>query len=234
MPNKPRKSSENELKNAQNSPKTDQKSSKIVPKTAKNTPKRAQTPPEATKGSKVAHTAPRQNYPVWALLTALIVVVGGGFLFVGAAAGWFSGPQTVTLDAEYYTASSPFADPSNPSPDNQDGDFLELLTAEKYQELVDAQKSFLLFVDQTNCSNADRLRGYIADYAAETGVKPYRIMFSTLKDTPLYDQVKYYPSVVLVSDGQPVQYLDPSSDADTEEYNDYAAFKTWLDQSLKH
>lgn len=166
-----------------------------------------------------------KSKPVWALILALILVVGCTLLFVGAAAGWFSEPTLVTLDPEYYT--------SDTSLENTDGDFLALLTATDYQSLIDQQKSFLIFIDQTNCNNADRMRTYVQDYATESGIKPYRMMFSELKNTNLKGQVKYYPSVVVISRGRPVAWLDADSDADAPAYNDYTAFKTWLDGILQ-
>lgn len=201
-----------------------QKSTKTGPKTGQNVPRALQTPPEASHTPKQAPKAAQKSWPVWALILALIGVVGGATLFVCAAAGLFNQPQKVTLDPEYLAATSDLT--------NADGIFLELLTPERYQELVDQQKSFLLFVDQTDCTTANRLRGYLTEYTAATGVKPYRLMFSDLKQTSLKGQVKYYPSVVLISDGQPIAWLKTDSEADAPAYNDYAAFESWLNSNL--
>ena len=166
----------------------------------------------------------QKQRPVWALLLALLVVVGGSLLFVAAATGWFSGSPKATLDPEYITATS--------SETNADGDFLARLTPEDYQKLVDEQKSFVVFIDQTACVTADRLRGYAIQYASEHGIKPYRMMFSDLKKTPLHGQVKYYPSFVVVSDGTPIAWLRTDADEDATAYNDYAAFEAWLSDKI--
>ncbi len=162
--------------------------------------------------------------PTWLLVVILVVVIGGGILFMFAVSGRF-GAGKVRLDAEYYAATSAL--------ENQDDKFLELLSAERYDELAAAGKSFVLFVDQTNCVNADRMRGFVTDYAVETGLKPYRMMFAELKRTGLHDTVKYYPSTVVVAKGRPVKFLDASADEDAEEFNDYEAFKAWLDGILQ-
>lgn len=193
---------------------TSKSAEKLAQKTPDNSPKSAPTNPR------------KGTWPVWALILALVVVVGSGVLFVGAVAGWFNQPPTATLDPEYVTATSTL--------ENADGDFLALLTPEDYQKLIDEQKSFVVFIDQTGCMTAERVRGYITQYAAENGIKPYRLMFSNLKDTALNAQVKYYPSVAVISDGTPIAWLRADADEDATIYNDYGAFETWLNSKLSH
>lgn len=155
---------------------------------------------------------------VWQLVVLLVVVVGGTVLFVGAASGWFGGGKVV-LDAEYYCG------------DNCDGEMM-VLTGAEYEELVRGGGSFVVFVDQSGCTTADRLRGYVKDYALETGMKVYRMMFSEARETSLHDYVKYYPSVVVVSKGQVVGYLRADNDEDADMYNDYDAFHKWMERYL--
>lgn len=149
------------------------------------------------------------------LVVALIVVLVGSVLFAGALAGWF-GDTKVTLDEEIYTSTPELID----------------ISSSNYSELVDAKKSFVLFVDQSGCTTADRLRGYTNDYAKEKGINIYRIMFSDVKDSSLHDHVKYYPSLVLVNKGKVHTFLRADSDDDAKMYNDYDAFKSWLDRYL--
>lgn len=154
----------------------------------------------------------------WQLVLLLLVVVGGTVLFLGAPSGWF-GNGKVVLDAEYYCG------------ENCDGEMMELSGAE-YEDLVKEGKSFVVFVDQSGCTTADRLRGYVTDFAREAGVKVYRMMFSEARETSLHDYVKYYPSVVVVSRGKVVAWLRADSDEDADYYNDYEAFKGWAQRYL--
>ncbi len=156
---------------------------------------------------------------VWQLIVLLIVVVGAVVLFVGAAAGWFSRVR-VALDTEYECS------------ENCDSTMIDIGVSE-YDRLIDEKKSFILFVDQSGCNTADRLRGFIEDYIDSTDTKYYRLMFSDLKGSSLYNYVKYYPSVVLVSDGKPITWLRADEDADADKYNDYDSFKNWLQGYLK-
>ena len=72
----------------------------------------------------------KKQMGVLGLVIALVVVLFGGVLFVGAVSGWFDGSK-VTLDPEYY---------------GEGADFMEL-SAGEYDGLVEAKKSFVVFVD---------------------------------------------------------------------------------------
>ena len=57
--------------------------------------------------------------------------------------------------------------------------------------------------------------------------------FSELKETGLYPEVvKYYPSVVIVGEGEPVVALRADKDEDAEVYNSRAALFEWLDRYI--
>ena len=163
---------------------------------------------------KKVSTKKKQRNIIWLTLT-LVVVVVGGVLFVGAVSGWFGG-QKVILDAEYYNTQSGFTD----------------LTAQEYEALVGAKKSFVVFVDQGGCTTADRLREYVGRYMEEAGVSVYRMMFAEVKESSLHEFVKYYPSVVIVSRGQVVAYLRADSDDDAKVYNNYEDLEGWMKRFL--
>lgn len=158
---------------------------------------------------------PKKAKTIISLIIALIAILIGGVVFIGAVSGWFDDPKTV-LDPEYYS--------KNP-------ELIDLSTAD-FEKLIGDQKSFLVFVDQTDCTTADRLRGYVNDYSAETGISFYKMMFKDVKESSLHQSVKYYPSVVVVDKGKIRGFMKADSDADSDAYNDYGAFKVWLAQYL--
>lgn len=159
----------------------------------------------------------KKQLGVLGLIIALVVVLVGSLVFVGAVSGWFDDPKVV-LSEEYKCT------------ENCDA-FMEL-DANAYEELLKTGKSFVVFVDQDGCTTADRLRGYVLDWAASVGVKVYRMMFSEVKKTSLHDYVKYYPSVAIVDRGAVRGYLRADSDEDAEMYNDYDAFLGWMQRYL--
>lgn len=150
------------------------------------------------------------------LIVALVVVLLGGILFVGATSGWFEG-QKVTLDAEYYGDGAKFME----------------INADEYEGLVQAEKSFIVFVDQGGCTTADRLREYVTRYMTEKGILVYRMMFSEAKKSSLHDVVKYYPSVALISRGHVAGALRADADEDSDAYNNYDVFKEWMEKYLR-
>ncbi|MBQ3348594.1 hypothetical protein IJG90_03710 [Candidatus Saccharibacteria bacterium] len=154
------------------------------------------------------------------LVGALVLVIAESVLFAGMLAGWFDGDSKVTISSEYMCSAA------------EAEEFINL-TASDYEELVADGKSFVIFVDQGGCTTADGLRGRIIEYAKKKGIKINRIMFSEMKETSLYDKVKFYPSVAVVSDGEVVAYLRADSDADAAVYNDYEALEGWLMRYLK-
>lgn len=156
-----------------------------------------------------------KNGGVLALVVALVGVLVGGVLFVGAVSGWFDDPK-VKLDAEYYADGAEFME----------------LSAGEYEGLMEAKKSFVVFADQDGCTTADRLREYVTRYMTETGILTYRMMFAEVKEASLHEKVKYYPSVAVVSKGKVVAFLRADEDEDADKYNDYDAFKAWIGKYL--
>lgn len=156
----------------------------------------------------------KKQMGVLGLVIALVAVLVGSVLFVGAASGWFDDPKTV-LDAEYHG----------------EFEFLDL-TADEYEELVAAKKSFVVFVDQNGCTTADRLRGYVSEWATEAGVKVYRMLFKEVEKSSLHDFVRFYPSVAVISRGKVTGFLRADSNDDAGAYNDFATFKEWMGKYL--
>lgn len=159
----------------------------------------------------------KKQLSVLGLIVALIVVLVGSLVFVGAVAGWFDDAKVVV--SEEYRC---------------DGgcDELAELSADGYEELVKARKSFVVLVDQDGCTTAERLKGYVKEWANGAGVKVQRMMFADMKGTSLHEYVKYYPSVVVVDEGRVRAWLRADSDEDAEMYNDYNAFVRWIRRYL--
>lgn len=158
----------------------------------------------------------KKQMGVLGLVIALVVVLMGSLVFVGASAGWFDDPKIV-LSEEYYT----------------DEPELRELTADEYKRLIEDKKSFVVFVDQPSCTTADRVRGFMRDYIGEKGIVAYRMMFEDAKKTSLHDYVRYYPSVVFIYNGMVRGYLRADSDEDAAMYNDYGAFLDWAGRYLQ-
>lgn len=158
----------------------------------------------------------KKQLGVLGLIVALVMVLIGGLVFMGAVAGWFDDPKVVINGGGLVE-----------QPELKD------ISIEEYNSLVDAKNSFVVFIDQETCTTADRLRGYVRDYINEKGIVVYRMMFEYMKETSLHDYVKYYPSVVIIDRGEVRYYLRADSDEDSDMYNDYSVFKNWVDEKIE-
>ena len=155
----------------------------------------------------------------WQLLIGLVLIILGSVLFILAVSGVF-GQSKAEISEEYVCG------------EDCDGEYIEL-TPEEYEKMIEEKKSFVVFVDQSGCTTANRLRIYLEDWSNERGIKIFKIMFEQMKKTSLHDFVKFYPSVAVISNGQPIGWLKADEDADSDAYNNYDAYKIWASQYLK-
>lgn len=157
---------------------------------------------------------------VWQLVLGLLLVVGGTALFIVAVSGGFGlGDLKASVEQEYQCE------------EKCERNFIELTTPD-YERMIAEKKSFVVFVDQGGCTTADRLRGYVLDFANDKGFKVFRMMFDDMKKTSLHDFVKYYPSVAIISRGKVIGFLRADSDEDSDAYNKYDAFEIWMRKYL--
>lgn len=61
----------------------------------------------------------------------------------------------------------------------------------------------------------------------------YSIPFDEFKNTKYYDTVKYAPSMMIISKGEIVAYLDANSKDDYNRYQDSKEFEKWLGKYVK-
>ena len=160
-----------------------------------------------------------RNWKSWQLIAGLLLVVLGSVGFILAVSGVFNSPRA-EISAEYLCG------------ENCDGEYIELSPAE-YDNLIDEKKSFIVLVDQDGCTTADRLEGFVRDFAISRGFKVFKMMYSDVKKTSLYDFVKYYPSVAVISNGKVIGYLRADEDEDAPAYNNYDEFLRWISRHLK-
>lgn len=107
------------------------------------------------------------------------------------------------------------------------------ITGEEYSQMIDEERTFLLFVDQDGCITARGLSAISDEIAKDKNLRVYRIMFSDARKTSLYDKVKYYPSFVIISGGRVVSWLRADADEDIDRFKDRSALESWLDKYIE-
>lgn len=162
----------------------------------------------------------KQGKKIWVLVLALVVVVFGTVLFVGAVSGWFTGPSMAEIDSEYYCNSKCYLE-------------LKDISVDEYNKMSGDKKSFVVVVDQGGCTTADRVKEYAANYSNKRFFQIFKIAFSKIKDTNLSEAVEYYPSVVIISKGRVIAALRADSDEDAPAYNNYDDFEAWMNKYIR-
>ncbi len=99
---------------------------------------------------------------------------------------------------------------------------------EDLNDLIEKKESFAVFVYQPLCVTSYEFNKILTEFSSIYNVSLYQIAFSEIKDTDLNNYVKHYPSFVIYKEGEVVDFLDASSDGDTENYKSLESFTNWF------
>lgn len=116
-----------------------------------------------------------------------------------------------SLDSEYYGVSE-----------------LQNIDTSTLNQLIQDQKSFGLFVSQPSCQASADLAKNLQEFTDTHRLKFYEISFSTLKDSNIIPDLRFYPSFVIFHDGKVVDFLAADSDEDSAAYTSVAGFESWF------
>jgi len=154
---------------------------------------------------------------IWQLAILLVTVVG---VTVGFALllVFTSGPGKISLTDDFLCKDE-YCNFYNIEP-------------EEYNELVAKKDSFVIFIDQGGCRTASTLRDIVSEYMDEHKVIFAKMSFSDMKETNLSENIKYYPSVAVISRGELAAFLHADSDDDADSFSDYEEFSRWIEQYL--
>ncbi|MBR3368611.1 hypothetical protein IKG45_02350 [Candidatus Saccharibacteria bacterium] len=147
-----------------------------------------------------------------------VVILGAVFLVIGAVGLIITAlsNQKFSLDSDQL-GSTEYID----------------ITGEEYEKLLNEKKSFLVFVDQSGCITAEGLRKNLEEIQKERNFKVYRIMFSDARETSMSEYVKFYPSLVIVGQGEIKSWLKADADEDTERYKTKVDLEDWLNKYIR-
>lgn len=102
------------------------------------------------------------------------------------------------------------------------------IDSEKFKNLEQDKKSFVIFVYQPLCATSYDLNDYVTKFLDIYNMSFYKVSFSNVKNTDMAEYVKYCPSVVVYHNGQIVAYLDANSNKDAVYFESVENFKNWL------
>lgn len=146
-------------------------------------------------------------------LVPLIVIVIAGIIIYTL---WLVQHNTPTLDAEYYGNSG-----------------FTTIDSTELGEMIDAKRSFLVFVYQPDCRTSDDFEQVATEFSDTYHISMYKIAYSSLRNSFLLPELKYYPSLIVYHDGEAVNFLRADVDADLPAYKSVDDLKVWLEQYIK-
>ena len=74
---------------------------------------------------------------------------------------------------------------------------------------------------------------YVLRFQKENKISFYYLTSDYVKDTLIYETVKYFPSVIIYDKGKIVKYLRFDSDEDKDFYRSYDGFSKWFKANVK-
>lgn len=145
------------------------------------------------------------------LALALVMLIFGGAL--GGHDGDEVGVGVVRMDEGLYG----------------DGGLIEL-SGEEYNELVRDERSFVVVVRMEVCPAGFPVTDTVKVLANQKDIKIYSLKDVEYKKTNLVEMIKYLPTVVIVRDGEVVDFLDAEDDEDLGRYRGAGELGEWVEQ----
>ena len=99
---------------------------------------------------------------------------------------------------------------------------------DKLENLIDDKESFALFIYQPACVNSSNFEKVIKEFLEENSITIYMIAFSSIKETSLGENVKYYPSFAIYNKGKLIDNLEADKNDDLKYFESKKGFKEWF------
>ena len=118
---------------------------------------------------------------------------------------------TFSLEEKYYSESN-----------------LVEIDPSKLKTLLEDKESFGIFIYDSSCITSSDFNKVLLEFSNKYKIYLYKISFQNMKETSLSEKVKFCPSFAIYKNGKLVDYLDASSDEDTDNYKSVDNFSNWF------
>ena len=155
-------------------------------------------------------------------ITLAVIIVFGFVFYKIIEPKPFEASEKIALQSEYK---------------NTDGAQLELRklaesedkVTEYFENIRAEKKDFVLYVSLPICNgDAAKFKEFVLDFQRKNHVSFYYLTSDYVKETSIYETVKFFPSVIIFKDGKIANYLKYDSDEDKEFYKTYEGFEKWI------
>ena len=93
-------------------------------------------------------------------------------------------------------------------------------------------ETYVLFTYNNYCTLPISCENIFKEFMEKYKIDFLSITFEDYKNTKFYDVVKYAPSILIISKGDVIAYLDANSDDDLDKYQDVDSFEQWLNNYI--
>lgn len=118
---------------------------------------------------------------------------------------------TFSLEEKYYSESN-----------------LVEIDPSKLKTLLEDKESFGIFIYDSSCITSSDFNKVLLEFSNKYKIYLYKISFQNMKETSLSEKVKFCPSFAIYKNGKLIDYLDASSDEDTDNYKSVDNFSNWF------
>lgn len=118
------------------------------------------------------------------------------------------------------------------SPEYHNKGELKETTKDELLTKLNSSETFILFTYNNFCTFKISCDEIFNKSAKNLNITILKIPFTDFKETTLYTNVKYAPSVMIINKGKIISYLDPEKDEDLSKYQDSGEFTKWLQEYL--
>lgn len=94
------------------------------------------------------------------------------------------------------------------------------------------KKNYVLFTYNNYCTFPISCESIFEKFMNEENIAFQSIPIEEFKKTSFYQEVKYAPSVMVISRGRIISYLDANSDLDLVKYQDVDEFRKWIGEYI--
>ncbi len=122
--------------------------------------------------------------------------------------------EKITLDEKYYN----------------NGEFIKVNSDElsKYDN-----ENYILYSYNSYCAFQIPCEDIFKEFMNKYKIDLLSISFEEFKNTKYYKKIKYAPSIIIISKGKILAYLDPNSDDDLDKYQDVNKLEEWIKEYIE-
>lgn len=102
-------------------------------------------------------------------------------------------------------------------------DFIKVNNLDK-----EKHENYILFTYNSYCNMAKPCEDTFKEFMQKYNIAFLSIPYEKFKKTNIYKTVKYAPSVIIISKGNTIAYLDAEKDEDLDKYQELEKFEKWI------